>query len=394
MDGVSALLTQSRGRGGSGGVVNRPAVCLFTDSREPSGVGAVILALARKLRDRFRLSLICPPTEGGRRLLAAADGLGVATLGADALRDVPDWHRARDWLRAQDVELLHIHAGIAWEGLTAPNLARAAGVRRTLRHEHLPDLLTAERDRRAYRDAMREVDAILCVSQGVRESLERAEVPASKLHVVRNGIDTPAASPDRPRDSTVLCVGRHVYQKGHTTLLRAWPEVATRVPGAALDIVGTGPLEPGLRAMARRLGIESSTRFLGQRDDVPGRMARAGCVVLPSRWEGLPLVLLEAIMLGAPAVATAVCGSAEVIEDGVTGRLVPPDEPAALAAALVHVLRDPDGARGMGMRARALVRSRFTAAHMAAETAAHYERSLGADAPVTPAALSRIMEYA
>lgn len=351
---------------------------MFTDSLEPSGVGAVMLALAAELRGRYALSLICPAGAASARLRDGAAALGLNVLAADALRDVPDWHRARAWLAERRVSLLHVHAGITWEGLSAPNLARAAGVGRVVRHEHLPIKFARPADRRAYLASADEVDGVLCVSGGVADSVRRAGVPRAALAVVRNGIPDRkgAPIPTRPKRPTYLCVARFTHQKGHKTLLDAWGEVVRRAPEAELLLVGTGPLERGLRALARRRGL-AGVRFLGPRSDVPALMARTTALVLPSRYEGLPLVVLEAMAQGLPAIATRVCGNEEAVADGRTGLLVPPDDPAALAAAMIRLATAPAEAERMGLAGRARYRAEFTAARMAREVGDCFDALIG-----------------
>ncbi len=359
----------------------RPALCLFTDSREPSGVGAHMLALVRRLRGCYDLSLLCPPTRAGRRLAERAAALGAAVLTADALRVVPDWHRARDWLLERRTALLHVHAGVQWECLSAHHLARAAGVEALLRTEHLPFLLKSARDRAAYTVSLPFFDAIVAVSDGVRRSLLAAGVPPERVAAVPNGIEPPPPRDAPPPGPPVfLTVARLSAQKGHAALLRAAPAVLVGAPDARFRLVGAGPLGNQLRALAAELGIGHAVDFLGPRDDVPELLCNATAFVLPSRFEGLPLALLEAMGRGLPVVATDVCGSADAVEDGRTGLLVPGRNPLALAAAMLRVIDDPDAARAMGARARRAVLRDFSAARMAADTARHYDRLLAARA--------------
>ncbi len=141
-------------------------------------------------------------------------------------------------------------------------------------------------------------------------------------------------------------------------LVAAWPLLLARVPGARLCLLGDGPEEARLREQASALGVEASVAFLGGVPDVAPRLRAADAAVLPSRTEGMPVALIEAMSCGLPVVATAVGGSAEVLRDGTTGRLVPPDSPAALAEALAEALLEP-AASARGRAARADVLARF-----------------------------------
>lgn len=180
-------------------------------------------------------------------------------------------------------------------------------------------------------------DTIVCVSQAECDDGTAAGVRA-RLAVVPNGVDlgrwTPAdkgAARERlglaPGTPLVVCVGRLSRQKAQDVLLAAWRDV----PGADLALVGDGPDRAALEASA-----PPRVRFAGRRDDVAGWYAAADVVAVPSRWEGMALVALEALACGRPVVGTDVAGMREIGVD-----VVPPDDPAALARALVHRLRSP-----------------------------------------------------
>jgi glycosyltransferase involved in cell wall biosynthesis len=134
----------------------------------------------------------------------------------------------------------------------------------------------------------------------------------------------------------VITVGRLVPQKNHTLALRALAEL----PDATLVIVGDGPLRDDLERQARREGVEGRVAFTGVRPDARALIGAADAVLLPSRWEGLPLVALETLAVGTPLVATDVRGLRELLSDGDNALLVPPDDPGAMAAALRRVLTD------------------------------------------------------
>lgn len=156
-------------------------------------------------------------------------------------------------------------------------------------------------------------------------------------------------APDEP---LIVSVGRLVPQKNQALAIRA----LARMPRGALAILGDGPLLADLRRQAEADGISERVVFAGVRSDAPAVMGAADVVVLPSRWEGLPLVGLEALAAGTPLVATGVRGVRELLTDEVDALLVPPDDPTALAAALRRVLEDA------GLRQRLLAGGRHLTA--------------------------------
>jgi glycosyltransferase involved in cell wall biosynthesis len=168
-------------------------------------------------------------------------------------------------------------------------------------------------------------------------------------------------------------------QKDHPTFLRAAREILKGVPSARFQLVGSGVLEPAIRDLAVRLGIAARTEFFGQLDPdaVRAALARFHVSVLTSKNnEGLPNAVLESMAAGRPVVATAVGGIPEVIDDGVTGYLVPPQDPAAVAERVVALLNDPSLAARMGARGRQKVEREFTLAGMVARFHTLYRDSL------------------
>jgi glycosyltransferase involved in cell wall biosynthesis len=355
-------------------------VCLITDSHEPSGVGEQMLALGATLRARgSRVLFICTPSASGGRYIDRAAGLGLETLAVD-------WGRPRarqrfaEWVSARRVDVCHVHAGIAWESLDIPAAARIAGVPVVVRTEHLPYLLTDESDHARYTAALRHVDKIVCVSHGARDSFIIAGVPASAITVIYNGIEARPADRDRVRvllgldalAPMVLTVARYTPQKGHRTLLDAVPSVLAREPQARFAWVGTGPLEATMHEMVRKQGLDRHVLLLGQRDDVPDFMAAADLFALPSLFEGLPLAVLEAMAAALPVVASRVCGTEEAVQDGVTGLLVEPGNPEALAFCLSELLSKPQWAAQLGARGRERVEQAFSLSRVTRETLALY----------------------
>lgn len=155
-----------------------------------------------------------------------------------------------------------------------------------------------------------------------------------------------------PLDGAVIgTVGRLTRQKGYSVLLDAASLVLAVRPGARFIIVGGGELDSELRGLASELGIAHAVCFCGPRADVEGLLAAMDLFVSSSLWEGLPTVILESMAAQVPVVATDVSGTRELVQDGVTGLLVPPGDSRALAEALLHALDDPEHAHLRAARA-------------------------------------------
>ncbi len=197
---------------------------------------------------------------------------------------------------------------------------------------------------------------ILCNSRAIKSVLtERCGVPAARLTSILNGVDTeffqppaaPAAGPPR-----VLSVARLVPDKDHDTLLAAFHLTAPVHPEAELWLVGDGPRLAALQALAQRLSLSDRVKFMPPQEDLRPLLHQAALLVLSSRTEALPNVLLEAMAAGLPVVATRVGGVPEPVDHGHTGWLVNPGDATDLAAALSQVLSNPDARQTLGRTGR------------------------------------------
>ncbi|MBM4434764.1 MAG: glycosyltransferase [Chloroflexi bacterium] len=215
---------------------------------------------------------------------------------------------------------------------------------------------------------------LIAVSEAVRRSaIARLGVDPARVVTIPDGVDTKAltpASPDEraaarrelglPRDASVVAVvGRLVPLKGHATLLDAVARLRGASPALRLLVAGGGALEPELRALAARLGVGDVVRFLGPRGDVRGIHAASDVLAAPSLSEGFGLAVVEAMAAGLPCVASRTGGLAEIVEDGATGFLVMPRDPADLADALRRLLGDAELRHRFGDRARAVAQARY-----------------------------------
>jgi glycosyltransferase involved in cell wall biosynthesis len=207
-----------------------------------------------------------------------------------------------------------------------------------------------------------------------RTSLDRIDIAtpgtAEPPHISDSEIALARAELGIPDGANVIAaISRFRHEKGLDTLIRA----AQQLNNTHLLIAGSGPEEAALRALAAG---SPAIHFIGHRDDVALWMQIAGVIAIPSRRESFGRVVLEAMANGRPVVATRVGGLPEVVEDGVTGLLIPIDDEAALAAALERVLTDDAFARKLGEASRERYRLRYTITHMAAARRSAWERAL------------------
>ena len=180
-------------------------------------------------------------------------------------------------------------------------------------------------------------------------------------------------------DGTVLfvSVARMTPPKDPFSLIQAFSIASSRNNRLRLLLVGDGPLRPELEARVRALGLEEKVRFLGVRADVPEVLAAADAFVLSSRWEGNPLSVMEAMAAGKPVIATTVGGVPELVQDRVSGVLVPPENVEALAEAMLKLAGDADLRRQLGQEAFRQAKERFDVSVMVQRYGTLYERLLG-----------------
>jgi glycosyltransferase involved in cell wall biosynthesis len=226
----------------------------------------------------------------------------------------------------------------------------------------------------------------VAVSRGnARLLVEQYGFPASRLALIPNAVDIARFAPRPPDPATraawgvpagaplIGVVGRLGPQKGHRVLLQALPRVWERYPSTHVALIGAGELDAELRALAAQVDNRGRVHFAGRQDDVPAALAALDLFVLPSLYEGLPFAVLEAMAAGRALVATAVDGTAEVIDPERSGVLVPPGLPGPLADAIIRLLGDPALRERLGQAARAEVAARFDQRQMLERTYALYE---------------------
>ena len=287
------------------------------------------------------------------------------------------------YLRRQRVEILHMHAPHAHSiGLLAcvwaPTVRKV--VSRRIDFAPIRNLLSR------WKYTLPKVHYV-AVSEAVRQVLLTSGIPAHHVQTIYSSIDLrrfddgQEVTPLFPMGTRVVgTVGHLAGHKGHRYLLEATRQLLQAAPQVGIAIVGDGALRHELEAQAAALGIAEQVHFTGFRRDVPALIRGFEIFVFSSTHEGTPNGILEAMALGKPVVATRAGGTEEVVQDGVTGLLVSPRDPAALAQALLHLLRHPEQGKMFGMAGRQRVEKLFTVERMAGSTLQAYQRIL-ADAP-------------
>lgn len=230
---------------------------------------------------------------------------------------------------------------------------------------------------RAYRFSRR----VICISERVREQVLEGADGKCRTSVVYNGVDPALFVPlpgESPASPVILSAGNLIPIKGHELLLRAAASLASDFPALTWEIIGDGPERSRLQSLAQQLQIAGRVRFLGRqsRQFVAGAMQRCTVFALPSRYEGLGCVYLEAMSAAKPAIGCRGQGIAEIIRHGCNGFLVGPDNEKELTLAIAMLLRDKSARRNIGTAARETILDRFTLASQTENLARIYGESV------------------
>jgi len=231
------------------------------------------------------------------------------------------------------------------------------------------------------------VDRYVAISRAIKNVLEKDGIDGNRIEVVHSGIDLARVagadgaavraelgiSEDAPVIGTVA---HFAWHKGLEYLVDAARMVADEIEGVKIVLVGTGGLEEAIRQRAAASGADDGIVFAGFRTDIPQCLAMFDVFTMPSLMEGLCTSILDALAARKPVVASRTGGIPEIVENGETGLLVPPGDAAALAGALIRVLREPDLAVRMAERGRRKVREQFSIDAMVAGNIGVYERLL------------------
>jgi len=348
------------------------------------GVEEHVLTLLRGLdKSLFRLTYVCPAELIEKLAGDVPPEVEMVPLRLESPLDVAGSRRLATILRRVKADIFHAHMFQA--SFAGTPTAWACGVAVVFETPHVREQWRTGWLKSHYyidRLSSRLVDRYIAVSEAnARYLVEVKGLPPCKVVVIPNGCDLAKFNPDSPASrelkqrlgfdgaDPVLLVGARLEpQKGHSVLIKALPLVLEQFPNSKLVCAGDGSLRCELEAMMRENGLEHAIRFVGYQSDMAEWLALADVVVLPSFFEGMPLIAIEALAAARPVVATAADGTVEVVIDGETGLTAEPGDSRGLATAISRLLREPPLGRRLAAAGRARVLARFSMARQVQST--------------------------
>jgi glycosyltransferase involved in cell wall biosynthesis len=348
-----------------------------------AGAEKQMMLLAKGLpRDRFCTEVAALTRTGPLEAELQAAGIGVTVIGKRFKLDPVALARLTRFVKARAFDVVHtwIFAANTYGRIAA----RLAGTPVVVVAEMAVDLWKGPREKFVDRRLASWCGSLVGNSHAVVDYYRELGVPQERLTMIYSGMTDEEPPPVDsaalrtalgfdPGAPLILFAGRLAEQKRVDDLLKAIDLVQHVQPDVRTVIAGDGPLRAQLEETAHLYHLDGRVRFLGHRDDLPCLLAASDIVVLPSEYEGLPNIVLEAMQFRKPVVATSAPGTSEVVVDGQTGFLVPVGNVTLLARAIRDVVRDPALARRLGEGGRARVEAHFRADVMVARFASLYE---------------------
>lgn len=370
--------------------MTRRTILHTIETSGPGGAETSLLLLASNLdRNRFR-SLALLPREGW--LSEQLKQAGVPVFFAESKRWY-DLRLVREMSRLIDRERVDlIHSQLPGQNFYSSVVGAFRGRKTVVTYQGAAELTRSKGWKGNVRQVVvgRLADAVVAVSDDIGALLKRAHLPARKVTRIYNAIDVEKLQVQgngHLRHELKLPSSSHLVgtvaniraPKGYAFLIQAARSVVDRIPDA--HFIAVGDIHPVLSKplfeLVDKLGLENHFHFLGFRSDIPEILSELDVYVLASTSEGLPLALLEAMAAGRAAVATQCGGPSEVVENGVTGLLVPVGEPDAISDAVIELLKNRELAARLAQAGRAKVHAEFTLGQMVKQYEELYDRLLG-----------------
>jgi glycosyltransferase involved in cell wall biosynthesis len=331
----------------------------------------ILLEISGHLSQGHKVFLLCTP---GCPLFKVAEKQGIDLIPLKIRHTFDTWAlwKIKEIIKDKGIEVLHTHSSV--DSWVASIAGKWAGVPVLVRTRHISVPTKTHGLNKVYALP----DAVITTGEQIRQTLIKGyHLAEDHVFSIPTGVDTDRFSPRPPNlglkkelglpDEVLVITLAAVLraQKRHELVVAAAPAILKKYPQVRFLFVGEGPRRTLIEEELRRLQMAPFFLMTGHRDDIPEVLSLTDIGLIASQAEGVPQFLLQAMAMAKPMVATRVGGIPDIIEDGVNGLLIPPEDPERLAEAVIRILDDKAYAARMGQQARGLIAGRYTAAQMA-----------------------------
>ncbi|HAZ09626.1 MAG TPA: hypothetical protein DCY56_00760 [Candidatus Omnitrophica bacterium] len=341
------------------------------------GAEKMVYELLRHINyDKFQIKICCLYGPGSIGEMLMAEGIDVSHSFMRNKYDLIGIYRFLSLLKKSRVDLLYINHGVLdlfW-GFICGKMLKVPSIVSVVHTMVNPCPWVRFKSRLINKLIMHRLDKIVVVSKARMDSLiKEYNLMPEKLILIRNSVDMNRFTDFKEyknglrqeigisEDEKVIgMVGRLVYEKAYDIFLTSAHKISKLIPNSKFLIIGDGRERPALEALTLRLGIKKQVIFLGERQDIPQLISLFDVAVLSSRIESFPVALLEYMAASRPIIATNVGGNTEIILNGETGCIVPPEDAEAIAKAVIELLNNRKKAEEMGKAAKKIVEDRFS----------------------------------
>ncbi len=284
------------------------------------------------------------------------------------------------WFRKNKFDIIHTHT-MEWPAFIAVRLGKALNKPVLIKDSTMNGISNILRYPKG-KEKQQEISSyahFVAMTRVIKENYLKSNIPEQKIALIPNGIQvTPAPVKTQPWTGKVVFVGNLTQQpaKGVDTLLLAWKMVLAAYPSATLSIIGSGDID-AYKLFCEEQGILPAVQFYGKQDRVKNFLLTSDIFVLPSRREGMSNALMEAMLCAMPIVATDISGNQDLVDDHISGILVPPSDIERLSKALLYMLQHPEKAKSMGKKAYESVVKKCDINNVAANYTSLYQKILG-----------------
>lgn len=364
-------------------MLNKIKILHLTTDAKMGGTEKMILAFVKNCSGDFQNTVVT--LKGNGPLLEEALKYNACCLSLNLKKPLDIWKSFKLYkiLKEQKPDILHTY--LFHSNIAGKIIGKSAGIKHIICGQRNIDSwrkwyhILIDRFTSSFSEAV-----ISNTKAGKKRLIEKEKLSPHKITVIYNGIN----EPDTPHSlikkglkidknaKLLLNIGSFFEKKGHSILIRSFAEILKKNKNLHLILAGEGPLRSEMKSLATELSIKDNIHFLGFRKDIFELLSSSILFILPSLWEGMPNVVLEAMSQGIPVIASSVGGVPEIIEDNIDGFLIPPNDPKELTKKILYALDNPEHCKEISLKAQEKVKTKFSMKKMITSLEEFYRKTI------------------